>query len=425
MFTTTVRRAALAAALLLALPLSLGAQTGTKSPSAPDNSVPSPNSVFLPNAVITQGFDTVIPSAGAAPVNCVAQGATFWVCDNQSSPVGTTGWFNPSATPPSPPFPAQAGAATAYIAANFNNTGGTGTISNWLMTPQVQFNPGATLTFWTRTTTAASFPDRLQVRISTAGASTNVGTLATDVGDFTTLVLDVNAGLTAGPGACTPPPTTVGYPNAWCQFTLTSANGIPTTGSGRIAFRYFVTNGGLNGANSDFIGIDTFSFDEGVAPTNTDLALTQSNNATANALLVGSTFQKTLTVTNNGPSAATAITVTDTLPAQLAFVSSNCGATAAGQVVTWTIPALAVSASASCILTVRVAASGTIVNTAAITAQTPPDSTPANNTTTAQIGPTGGAIAQTAVPAHDLTSVLVLLGLVSALGMLAMRQRQA
>ncbi len=155
-----------------------------------------------------------------------------------------------------------------------------------------------------------------------------------------------------------------------------------------------------------------------------DLALTQSNNATG-ALLVGNTFQKTLTVTNNGPSAATNITVTDTLPPQLTFVSSTCGATAAGQVVTYTIPTLANGATNSCVLTVRIASGGTIVNTASITASTPADPTPGNNTTTAQIGASGGGVTQTAVPALDLKSMLVLLGLVSALGMLALRQRQA
>ncbi|MEO6066242.1 MAG: DUF11 domain-containing protein [Lysobacterales bacterium] len=159
-------------------------------------------------------------------------------------------------------------------------------------------------------------------------------------------------------------------------------------------------------------------------PPGADLALTQSNNAAGNALLIGNTFQKTLTVTNNGPSAATAITVTDTLPAQLAFVSSNCGATAAGQVVTYTIPTLANAGVNSCVLTLRITAPGTIFNTAAITASTPADPTPANNTTTAQIGAPGGGIAQTPVPALDRNMVLVLLGLVSVLGMLALRQRQ-
>ena len=84
--------------------------------------------------------------------------------------------------------------------------------------------------------------------MSTNGASSNVGTTATDVGDFITLLLDIN-----------PTYTTTGYPNVWTQFTVTvSGLGSPTTG--RLAFRYFVENGGPSGANSDYIGIDTFAF---------------------------------------------------------------------------------------------------------------------------------------------------------------------
>ena len=48
------------------------------------------------------------------------------------------------------------------------------------------------MSFYTRTVDAPTFPDRLQVRMSTNGASSNVGTTATDVGDFTALLLDIN-----------------------------------------------------------------------------------------------------------------------------------------------------------------------------------------------------------------------------------------
>ena len=48
------------------------------------------------------------------------------------------------------------------------------------------------------------YPDRLQVRASTAGESTNVGTTSQSVGDFTTLLLDINENYQQG-----------GYPEAW------------------------------------------------------------------------------------------------------------------------------------------------------------------------------------------------------------------
>jgi len=136
-------------------------------------------------------------------------------------------------------------APTAYIAANFNNTRNLDTISNWLLTPVLNLRNGNVLTFYTRTVHTPMFPDRLQVRMSTNGASTNVGSTATSVGDFTTLLLNIN-----------PNYTTNGYPNVWTQFTVTLSGLPPAGATGRLAFRYFVENAGFSGANSDYIGID-------------------------------------------------------------------------------------------------------------------------------------------------------------------------
>jgi hypothetical protein len=46
-----------------------------------------------------------------------------------------------------------------------------------------------------------------------------------------------------------------GYPTTWTQFSAT-ISGIGNNVSSRVAFRYWVTNGGPTGANSNFIGID-------------------------------------------------------------------------------------------------------------------------------------------------------------------------
>jgi hypothetical protein len=51
--------------------------------------------------------------------------------------------------------------------------------------------------------------------MSTNGASVNIGATAFDVGDFTTLLLDINPTYTIG-----------GYPEAWTQFTI-NLNGVP------------------------------------------------------------------------------------------------------------------------------------------------------------------------------------------------------
>jgi subtilisin-like proprotein convertase family protein len=206
----------------------------------------------LPVTVPVTGssISAVMSSLGAAPTTIWSEGFTVaaplpvgWASQNLSAPVGTTGWFQGNDAV----FPAQSGAPTSYIGANFNNTAGAGTISNWLFTPVTALANGDQLTFWTRTTDG-TFPDRLQVRMSTNGASVNAGASETSVGDFTTLLLDINPTLTG-----------TGYPTVWTQQTATVA-GLSAPTSGRLAFRYFVTNGGPTGANSDYIGIDNVSY---------------------------------------------------------------------------------------------------------------------------------------------------------------------
>ncbi|MET9605580.1 hypothetical protein ABZZ17_11015 [Streptomyces sp. NPDC006512] len=99
------------------------------------------------------------------------------------------------------------------------------------------------------------------------------------------------------------------------------------------------------------------------------------------------TFDYLVTVTNHGPSTARQVRVTDRLPASLEFVASRDGCTASGRTVTCgPLPALAVGASHSWVITVRLSAGyagdGTdIVNEAAVGADTPDPET-GNNTAT-------------------------------------------
>jgi len=210
-----------------------GSQLGGPPPVA---AIAVPEGVLL-----AEGFDdiTVLPG---------------WVMNNQSNPIGVTDWFQGNDVV----FPAQAGAPTAYIGANFNNTSGVGTISNWLLTPELPF-PIGELRFWTRTATGSIWPDRLEVRASENGDSTNVGATEFDVGDFTTLLLEVNPTLVGG-----------GYPEVWTEYVV---GPVPLSGSGRIAFRYFVTSGGPSGANSNYIGIDTVSYEQGIVDTTSTLEI--------------------------------------------------------------------------------------------------------------------------------------------------------
>jgi sulfur transfer complex TusBCD TusB component (DsrH family) len=180
--------------------------------------------------------------------------ASGWSLQNVSVAVGSTNWFQGSNVAAGGPFDSFNGAANAYIGTNFNNTGSLGTISNWLVTPNRTLKNGDVLTFYTKKATPDTYPDRLEVRMSTNGASTAVGSGAT-VGDFTTLLLSINPTLTTGV-----------YPTAWTQYTIT-ISGLSAPTSGRLAFRYFVTSAGFSGTNSDYIGIDNVSYTPYVCPT--------------------------------------------------------------------------------------------------------------------------------------------------------------
>ncbi|MBT8404547.1 MAG: DUF11 domain-containing protein, partial [Gemmatimonadetes bacterium] len=82
-----------------------------------------------------------------------------------------------------------------------------------------------------------------------------------------------------------------------------------------------------------------------------DLAIAKSGPASA---VAGDTLVYTLTISNAGPSTATAVVVTDTLPAGTSFVRASTGGSASGRVVTWTGGTLAPAATAQVTVTARV-----------------------------------------------------------------------
>lgn len=184
--------------------------------------------------LLSEGFDdiTTLPAAGYTFVNV-------------SDAVGLTDWFQGN----DGVFPSHSGVPTSYIGANFNNSGGT-VINNFMFTPVLNLENGDEITFWTRTTTASAYPDRLEVRLDPTGANTDP-TGPANVGSYTELLLSVNPSLTVG-----------GYPDVWTEFTAT-VSGLTGPTNTRIAFRYWVTNAGTTGTNSDYIGIDSLTITEG------------------------------------------------------------------------------------------------------------------------------------------------------------------
>ena len=225
-------------------------------------------SLFAAACSLSSGFSQVVLQEDfTSPFNPVTAG---WTVQNESTPIGVIDWFQGNGAGV---FPAYNGGPNDYYGANFNNTTSLtattgGDISNWLITPVVTIYDGALLQFATRQSTAAIAADRLQVRMSTAGASASItpGVGSTGVGTFTDVLLDINPNLILNNTSVVSSGSVNGYPTAWTVFSV-QISGVTGTVTGKFAFRYFVTNGGITGANSDYIGFDAVKYTLPCGPT--------------------------------------------------------------------------------------------------------------------------------------------------------------
>jgi hypothetical protein len=211
---------------------------------------------------LNQGFDTVSTLA-----------ANGWDLPNYSNPVplvaGTT-WTQGSTTQSG--FVGQAGGSNSYIQAdititNGDITGANGTVSAWIITPELDFANGGTVSFYARTIGTQTKAEFLEVRQSSTGTTTgfSAAPAATDLGNFTSLTGSAG-GLTADD--INPSATAIPF-GSWKQYTFNVA---ATGGSGRLALRYFATDGGTNGTQALYIGVDTLSYTAVPEPVSSSFA---------------------------------------------------------------------------------------------------------------------------------------------------------
>jgi uncharacterized repeat protein (TIGR01451 family) len=140
-----------------------------------------------------------------------------------------------------------------------------------------------------------------------------------------------------------------------------------------------------------------------------NLSITKTSPPTAQP---GAPFDYTITVTNDGPDAATNVVVIDTLPAGVTFVSAtpsqgNCSGTTT---ITCTLGTINSGANATITITVTAPTStGTVSNTATVTSdQSDPNTT--NNTSTAALQVGAG------IPTLSETMLLLVALLLAAIG---------
>lgn len=182
-------------------------------------------------------------------------GSSSWSIYNTSLPIGTSSWYQGGGS-----IHSQSGTTETCILADLNSVDGNNTISNWLIAPSKTLQNGDLIKFWTRGV-LSNFADRLEVRLSLLRTGSYAPESPSNLGSYSTILTTINPTLNIG-----------GYPEVWTEYSLPISGLFGFTGC-RIAFRYFVTNGGPSGINSNLIAIDTFSIVRpALANANFDLA---------------------------------------------------------------------------------------------------------------------------------------------------------
>lgn len=210
----------------------------------------------------TEEFDTV--------ATAIEKG---WVIKNNTKPIGTVGWTQgyfyvslyhglvPKSLGTLPfNYPASGGFGDnnpSFSGADFIMTTSecgfdVANCSNWLISPEFTIKTGDQISFYTRTySNPALAADRMEVRMNEQNSSTDVGKDSNSVGGFTKVLLDINPNyLTRGNGS---------YPGSWQRY-VTTVESVDTPRKTRIAFRYYVPNGGPQGQRGLGVAIDKFQF---------------------------------------------------------------------------------------------------------------------------------------------------------------------
>ena len=181
-----------------------------------------------------------------------------WISVNNSIPKGVETWTQAysyyetknGAGGVSLPPQSYTNGGNDYVIATYNCGSDTANISAWLIAPKTVIKNGDKIIFYTSSVADVARPDRLQVRLNTTNTD-NVGADSVSVGDFKTLLLDINPQLRkTGPNS---------YPKEWTKYTIT-IDGLPAAAERRFAFRYYVNDGGPDANNSFGVGIDSVAF---------------------------------------------------------------------------------------------------------------------------------------------------------------------
>ena len=219
--------------------------------SCKKDSTPPPTPPVVTNQSFTQGFESMDSLMNQGWILRNLSDTLPYNPDDGSGGPGQ-GWSIQSETSNGEtPFEGDGLLYDSYLAA----TDFSGNISDWLISPKLFLQNGDKISFYTVSHgsigygAGGSYGDRLQLRLNTFNTSDSIGTTSSDVGHFTTPLIDVNPLYkTTAPGD---------YPSTRTKYEAT-ITGLTQPDSGRFAIRYFVEVSG--GSNGDEVAIDKVEF---------------------------------------------------------------------------------------------------------------------------------------------------------------------
>ncbi|MGH8476625.1 MAG: hypothetical protein ACRER2_12775 [Methylococcales bacterium] len=300
--------------------------------------------------------------------------------------------------------------------------------------------PGGTTTYTLTASNAGPSPaNPASVTDSFPAACTSVS--------YTSVAAGGATGNTAGPASGDINDTTLSLP-VGSSITYTAICSIAAAASGNLD-----NSADVASATSDPTLANNSATDSDTLAGSADLSIATVL-TTAPPIFVNSDVVFALTVTNNGPSNATGVVVTDTLPPGLAslagvlktlpsghgsanlkgptndtlptlnVISNDCGAGFASPTLTWNVGGLAAGASATCNLTVTVTQTGAITNSASVSGnESDPTSSNDSDSVTVNAQSGGGTITNP-VPTLGGIGLAVLIASLSGIAALALRRRK-
>jgi len=186
------------------------------------------------------------------------------------------------------------GPSTGYLAANYQVLSSVNNIDSWLVLPGKNVTSGDSIVFYARSDSASLYPDSIRVMYSAAGDSVPEA-VWTELGRFKTI--------TNG---------------SWER----KAFGANSAGAnGRFAIRYNVVNGGPDGANSDYIGIDALTLES--IPGTDDMSAVSVISPLGNLTLPVSNIAPKATFKNIGTLSQSNIPVTFKITGPVNYTSNK------------------------------------------------------------------------------------------------------